>query len=254
MGLSFSPIFSDFIGRRPLRMGLCQDNCGRIYLGEYYFNRKRKPVHLWRSDDDALNWFPVHIWPSGDIRHIHFVQYDPFNQTIWLGTGDEDGECRISCSTDGGVSFQIVGAGLQLWRACSLLFTPDAIYWGTDIGIDHNDQPNYIIKLARRTGDINKIQRTYGPSYYSTHLIDNILVIGTCVEQANYQNDKCIHLLWTKDQNIWNDLRLWPRLIAPLIVGTASITFPLSDLPLKSLFFNVNFTQKYTGSLFELKI
>lgn len=254
MGLSFAPIFSDFTGRRPLRMGLCQDNCGRIYLGEYFFNRQREPVHLWRSDDDALNWFLVHTWPSGKIRHIHLIQYDPFDQSVWLGTGDEDGECQLAYSCDGGVSFKIVGAGKQIWRACSLLFTSEAIFWGTDIGEDQHDQPNYVIRLDRRTGEITKIQPTEGPTYYSTHLIDGTLVIGTCVEEANYHNVKRLHLLWTKDENNWNDLRLWPRLMMPGIVGTATITFPLSDAPLKTLLFNVNLTQKYNGSLFELKI
>ena len=253
-GISFAPIFSDFLGRRPLRMGICQDNFGRVYLGEYSFNREKKEIRLWRSDDDALNWFPVHTWPPGEIRHIHFVQYDPFDQTIWLGTGDEDGECRISNSRNGGITFQIVGAGTQLWRAGSLLFTSDAIFWGTDIGVDHNDQLNYIIRLGRNTGDIHKIHPTFGPAYYSTHLIDDKLVIGTCVEQSNDHNDRCLHLIWTKDKDNWDDLRLWPKLRMPPIVGPATITFPLSDSPRKSLLFNVNLTQKYNGSLFELNI
>jgi hypothetical protein len=254
IGNPFSPVFSDFTGRRPMRMGFCQDNLGRIYLGEYFFNREQKDVRLWRSDDDGLSWFSVHVWPSGKIRHIHFVQFDPYGQTIWLGSGDQDHESQISHSHDGGENFQIIGSGSQLWRAGSLLFTPQAIFWGTDIGIDHNDQSNYIIRYDRGTGEIGKILQTQGPAYYSTQLIDGTQVIGTCVEQANDQNDKFIHLLWTRDLDKWNDMRLWAKLMLPNVFGPAIITFPRSDLPLKHLLFNVYLTQKFNGSLFEYKI
>jgi hypothetical protein len=253
-GTTFLPYFSDFSGSRPLRTGLCQDNFGRIYLGEYFSNRDKDVVRLWRSDDDAVNWFPVYIWPSGEIRHIHFVQYDPYSQKIWLGTGDEDEECRIYNSLDGGVSFHTVGAGTQLWRAGSLLFTSDAIYWGTDIGIDHNDQPNHIMRLDRKTGTIDKIKQIYGPAYYSCQLTSGALVIGSCVEQANHHNDWNVHLLWTKDQDKWYDLRLWPKIMAPKIFGPATISFPLCDSPINYLMFNVNFTKKYNGSLLEIKL
>lgn len=253
-GVSFSPVFSEFTGRRALRMGICQDNLGRIYMGEYFFNRQQQEVRLWRSDDDGLTWFPAHTWPSARIRHIHFVQYDHFKKVIWLGSGDQDHECQISYSTDGGISFQIVGGGSQIWRAGSLLFTKQAVFWATDIGFDHNDQQNYILRLDRKTGEIDKVRPTQGPAYYSTRLADGTLVIGTCVEQANDKNDRAIHLLWSKDLENWNDLRLWAKLKLPNVIGPATITFPLSDSPLDYLLFNVYLTQKYNGSLFEYRL
>jgi hypothetical protein len=251
-GTSFNVVFSEFVGRRPLRMGICQDNLGRIYLGEYFFNRHRGSVHLWRSDDDAINWFRVHTWLPGSIRHIHFVLFDPFDQNIWLGTGDDDFECQICYSLDGGYNFHTVGSGSQLWRAGSLMFTGDAVYWGTDIGIDHNDQPNYIMRYDRITGQTIQIQSIPGPAYYSTSLADGTLVIGTCVEQPNNHNDRCPYLLWTNNFRIWNEVKLWPKKSVPKIIGPATITFPLSDSPQKNLLFNTNLTRKFNGSLFEL--
>ena len=254
-GDSFLEVFSDFQGRRPLRMGICQDHMGRIYFGEYLVNRERKTIQLWRSDDDALSWHPVFIWPSGTIAHIHFVQFDPYEQAIWVGTGDEDHEIQLLRSHDGGLNFVLVGGGGQMWRAASLLFTSKAVFWGTDIGIDHNNQPNFIMKLERTQPSPQKIMQIMGPVYYSTRLIDGTLVIGTCVEQANHHNDRCLHLYWGREQGEWNNLRLWPKLAAPNILGPATITFPLSNSPLKSLLFNVNLTRwKYNGSLFEIQI
>jgi hypothetical protein len=79
-GAAFHPVFSEFQGRRPLRTGICQDHIGRIYLGEYWSNDERGAVRLWRSDDDGATWFPVHTWPAGKTRHIHFVQFDPYEK------------------------------------------------------------------------------------------------------------------------------------------------------------------------------
>ena len=250
---TFAAVFSDFQGRRPLRMGICQDSLGRICFGEYLVNPERRAIHLWRSEDDAQSWHPVFTWPSGTIAHIHFVQFDPYEQALWVGTGDEDHECQFLWSSDGGVSFDSVGGGTQLWRAGSILFTREAIFWGTDIGIDHNDQSNYIVKLDRKTRSLQKMMRTEGPAYYSTQLTDGTLVVGTCVERANRHNDRCLHLYWTRDQGEWNNLRLWPKMPAPKIIGPATLTFPLSDQPLRRLLFNANGTRsRQNGSLFEV--
>ncbi len=253
-GASFSNVFAEFTGRRPLRMGVCQDNLGRVYLGEYFFNRQKEAVRLWRSDDEALSWVTAHTWPVASIRHIHFVQFDPYGQSVWLGTGDEDNESQICVSTDGGQSFDTVGRGTQLWRAGSVLFTSEAVYWGTDIGIDHNNQLNYIMKYDRKTGQASQIRPIPGPTYYCTELLDGTLVIGTCVEQVNNLNGSSPSLLWSKDLKKWEELELWPKLKLPNVIGPATITFPLRDKPLKSLVFNANLTQKFNGALFELNI
>ena len=251
---NFTSVFSEFTGRRPMRMGVCQDNLGRIFFGEYFFNREQKDVHLWRSDDDGFSWFPVQTWRSGKIRHIHFVQFDPYEQVIWVGTGDEDHECQVMYSDDGGENFTVVGIGSQLWRAGSLVFTPQAIYWGTDIGIDHNDQPNKIIRFDRATGKIDIVQPAPGPAYYSVQLKDGTVVIGTCVEQPNANNDEYIHILWSKDLNHWNDLPLYKKIKLPNIFGPAVIAFPLSDAPLNSLVFNLYLTRKFNGSLLQISL
>jgi hypothetical protein len=232
---------------------MCQDHIGRVYLGEYWLNRERQAVRLWRSDDDGLGWQPVHTWPAGTIRHIHFVQFDPYEQLIWVGTGDADSECHISYSRDGGVSFKAIGGGSQLWRAVSLLFTPEAIFWGTDIGIDHDDQPNYLVRWERSAQMLQKLMPIDGPAYYSAQAADGTWAIGTAVEGGRNEADGRVHLYLTRDQHNWNNLRLWPRWQAPGVFGPATITFPLSDAPLSRLLFNTSLVRsRYNGSFFEV--
>jgi hypothetical protein len=252
-GATFVPTFSEFHGRRPLPAGMCQDHTGRIYLGEYSLNKERNAVRLWRSDDDGLTWHPVHTWPSGTVRHIHFVQFDPYEQLIWVGTGDDDSECHIVLSQDGGVSFEAIGGGSQVWRAVSVLFTPEAILWGTDIGIGHDDQSNYLVRWDRSMRVAQRLMRIDGPAYYSAQTSLGILAIGTAVERGKNEKDGRVHLYWTKDKIVWNNIRLWPRWRLPGVFGPSTITFPLSNAPPSRLLFNSNFVMsRFNGSLFEV--
>jgi hypothetical protein len=252
-GATFVPSLSEFRGRRPLRMGMCQDHTGKIYLGEYWLNQERNAVRLWSSDDDGLTWRPIHSWPGGTVRHIHFVQFDPYEQLIWVGTGDKDSECRIACSQDGGVSFEAIGGGAQIWRAASVLFTPEAILWGTDIGVDHDDQPNHLVRWERSTRVLQTLMCIDGPAYYSAQTAEGTLAIGTAVERGRNEKDRCVHLYLTKDQQTWNNIRLWSRWRVPAAFGPATITFPQSDAPLSRLLFNASCVRsRYDGSLFEI--
>ena len=252
-GATFSPVFAEFQGRRPLRMGICQDQFCRIYLGEYWLNSRRDAVQLWRSEDDGITWRPVHTWPSGTVRHIHFVQFDPHTQLIWVGTGDDDAECQIGYSRDGGASFEPIGGGSQIWRAVSVLFTPEAIFWGTDIGIDHPDQPNYLVRWERSTQVLHRLMQIVGPAYYSAQTAEGILAIGTAVEGGKNQKDKCVHLYLAENDHTWNNIRLWRKWPAPGLLGPSTITFPLSEGPLSRLLFNANFVRsRCDGGLFEM--
>jgi len=248
----FVPVFSEFRGRRPLRSGICQDHLGQIYLAEYWLNQERGAVRLWKSNDDGMSWSPVYTWPAGTIRHIHFVQFDPYEETVWVGTGDDDSECQIAYSRDGGASFEAIGSGSQIWRAVSVLFTPQAVYWGTDIELYSDDQPNYVVRWERSSNRLQKVLRTDGPAYYSAQTQD-ALVVGTAVEVPWNRESKYVHLYWSKDHRVWHSARLWRKWPLPGVCGPATITFPSSPGPLPCLLLNANLVlSRHNGSLFEV--
>ncbi len=70
----------------------------------------------------------------------------------------------------------------QIWRAVSVMFTPEAIFWGTDIGIDRDDQPNYLVRWDRSTGLLSKLIPIDGPAYYSARSTQGIAAVATAVE------------------------------------------------------------------------
>jgi hypothetical protein len=253
-GSTFTPVFDRFRGRRPLRMGMCEDRHGNVFLGEYWLNKEREPVRLWNSQDDGQTWDAVYTWPAGEIRHIHLVQSDPYDDLLWVATGDQDEECRILCSRDGGASFEKVGGGSQDWRTVSLLFTTGALFWGTDIGIDVPEQENFIYRLDRRTHEIKQLHKIVGPCYYSTKINDEVLILGSAVENINAIHHKCVHLYWSHNEVDWQHLALWEKWPLPGLFGPATITFPLSSSPQSRLLFNVQFVTRNNGSLIEAKL
>lgn len=213
-------------GRSPLSQGMCQTSGGYIYYGEYWSNPDREAVHLWRSTDDGLSWETVYTFSAGSIRHIHAVQHDPFTGCLWVATGDRDHECRILCSSDGGRSFEVVGQGAQRWRAVSLMFTPEYVVWGTDVGMDTPQVSNYFCAWRRTDGTFKQLCAVDGPVYYSTQLSGGLLLAGTTVERGGNERDSQAHLWASSDGLIWQDVCAWPKDRWPPIMGYGTLIFP----------------------------
>src|SRR5690606_14271866 len=76
-------------GSRPLV--LCRTDKG-LYYGEYGRNPARKPMRVMFSED-GLRWQVIH--ELAGVRHIHGIFHDPYTDSLWMTTGDDDGECGI---------------------------------------------------------------------------------------------------------------------------------------------------------------
>jgi hypothetical protein len=226
-GRTFLPVHKIRVGRKPLHRGICEDNCGDVYYGEYYLNPKRKEkVNLYKSTDNGRSFQVIQSFPAGTIRHIHFVQYDPYTDQIWIGTGDRDKECFIAYSEDGGKTFHKIGEGSQSWRAVSLIFTEKYLYWGSDAGLDVPFAKNFIYRWDRNSKVLNAVQGVHGPTYYSAVLPDGTFLIGTGVEGGANELDSCAHLWASCDGENWADLIKWKKDIWPVIFSHGMIRFP----------------------------
>ena len=181
---------------------------GIVFYGEYHDNCDRTEIHLWKGTDDGGSWSIVHTFPDNSIRHIHAVQYDKFEDKLWVTTGDEDSECRIMYSEDDGNTFETIGHGAQEWRAVSLLFTEKHIYWGMDCPY----RQNYVFRWNRRTGVKEAVAKIDGPAFYSTKLEGGTLVLATAVEYGSGEWDKNARLWIKTKDNRWEDVGKWERI------------------------------------------
>jgi len=218
-------IFSGYRGNKPGHRGVCMTPDGTIFFGEYTINiNNDNPTSLYRSTDNGLSFQNILTFAKNEVRHIHFIQWDQFENCLWMGTGDKDHECRLMRSDDNGDTWQIIGAGSQLWRAVGISFTADAIYWGTDAG--SVSDPNYIMKMDRNTWRLTKIQEVQGPCHGNGVLADGTVYVSTGVEGGENEQDRCAHLWQIQPYDRVQEVYEMKKDIFPLIVQYGVMRFP----------------------------
>lgn len=206
-------------GNKPASRALCTTPDGPILYGEYLLNNDRaSAVAVYRADNAALGFRKVHEFPAGEVRHVHFVQWDPFGSCLWMGTGDRDPECRLYRSDDFGGSWTLIGAGNQDWRAVGVAFTAAALFWGTDAGSDAGDTPNHIMRYDRRDRVLERVQHLQGPAHGVGIMADGTLVVSTGVEGGINEADRSAHLWASRDGALWEEVfalskKRWPNIV-----------------------------------------
>jgi len=240
-------------GFGPLREGWCEDEKGNCYMGEYFLNNKRnRPVKLLKSIDDGRSWQIIHSF--NNIRHIHSVQYDSFEKKIYMGTGDRDKESSISFSEDEGETWTELGSGDQMFRAVSLLFTKDHIYWGSDSPTIQN----YIYRYVRQSGEIEKLVAVDGPIYYSTILGNGIKLFATTAEGdsegKSAEWDNKAHIWASQDGVQWEDIKSWEKDFLPYILGHGRILFADGNCGNDDLYITTEALKNVDGMLMHCKI
>ncbi|MBR4706921.1 MAG: hypothetical protein IKP29_02565 [Pseudobutyrivibrio sp.] len=148
-----------------------------IYYGEYYLNKSRNPIRIYRRNKDA-SWEAVYTFPAGSIYHIHTIVPCPKKACVYVLTGDEDAESAIyECKNDFAEVKPIV-QGKQSFRACVALPTQKGLLYTTDTPLEDN----YLYHLDFDTKEVKKVLPLSGPSIYSKVLSDTEMVFSTTVE------------------------------------------------------------------------
>jgi hypothetical protein len=214
-------------GNKPASKGVCVTPNGSVFVGEYAQNPGRSlPVFLYRSDDMGRSFKPILEFAPGDIRHIHFVQWDPIAQCLWLGTGDADSESRLYKSVDNGNHWELIGSGSQFWRAVGLCIHPDALFWGTDAGCDTGEHPNCVMRMDRKTSQVTRVLQLQGPCHGNAVLKDGTLLVSTGIEGGRNEVDLSAHLWASRDGTSWDEVASYKKDFWPKIIQFGVIRFP----------------------------
>lgn len=214
-------------GNKPAHRGVCVVPDGTIFFAEYALNFDRSmPMALYRSDDQGLSFAKAHEFAPGVVRHIHFIQWDPYAACLWMGTGDSDHECLLFRSDDSGRTWNQAGGGSQLWRAVGLAFTREAIYWGTDAGSDAGKHPNHVMRLDRAKLSLEKVLDLQGPCHGNASMKDGTLVVSTGVEGGQNEKDRRAHLWASRNGVDWSELISYRKDLLPHIVQYGVIRLP----------------------------
>lgn len=179
------------VGSRPLK--ICITDSGDILYGEYRPNKVRSPIYVWKSSDKGVTWNRFLEVPS--VRHVHGVFDDPYSNSKWITTGDNDDESRIIMVHPEIDTVTTIVSGSQMSRAVDLAFTETAVYFGSDTPREQNS----ILKLDRKTNSVTNIGQVNGSVFHACKVNDNIF-FSTAVEPSDVNIDRNA-TLWRVDKN-----------------------------------------------------
>jgi hypothetical protein len=185
--------------RNVLHQGIAVLDEKRLLLGEYGQNANREAVAIWGSADAGRSWSVVHEFPAGSVKHVHGVYRDPFSDSLWIPTGDFEGECFLYRTDADFACMTRYGDGTQVWRTVALLFAPDRISWIMDSQL----QTSHLMHLDRQSGTLTRGRSFPGPVWYVKQLQDDVtLAQSTCEIGPGVHTDSA-HLFLSRDHDTW---------------------------------------------------
>lgn len=195
-------------GSRPLF--ICEDRGGALFWGEYFNNPKREEVHIYESTDHAQSWHIAYRFKKDSIRHVHGVFCDPYDDRIWVTTGDADLESGIWITDNRFKTLERALGGSQQYRAIQLIFTKDHVYFGTDTPYEKN----YICRINKSSGKAEKLKAVESSVYWGCKVGDH-LFFSTAVEPSYINTGKHACIWGSSNGREWQCLTklrkdLWP--------------------------------------------
>jgi hypothetical protein len=154
-------------GTRPLHITAVP--AGAVFWGEYFDNAARDEVHIYASSDAGATWAVAYTVPWGAIRHVHNVIHDPWEDCLWVLTGDCGDECRILRASCDFSRVETVLQGNQQAGAVALVPLADGLYFSSDTPLE----TNYVYRLDRQR-KLSQIATISSSSIYGCRVGDQI--------------------------------------------------------------------------------
>lgn len=169
-----------------------------IYLGEYYNNQSRNAIKVFKYAINSDILEIAYRFQPGQIRHVHAIQKDPFTGIIWICTGDSDAESMIAWSDDGFKTIHKIASGSQVCRVCQLVFTEEAIIWGTDT---ESEDKAGIYRWDKNSTELKKLEIVDGAIFFGTRLKNGTIVLSTDREGLKSEKDDKTRLFIISDES-----------------------------------------------------
>lgn len=168
------PVFRLARGSRPLNIAA---DGRRVLFGEYGSGLESAEVHVYVSDDWGRSFQVGYSFPRGDIRHVHNILVDPHAGHYWVLVGDFGRQPGIGALSKDLKTLDWIARGSQRCRAVGAVIEKDCLVYGTD----SDRERNYIVRLDKRSGNIETLLEVEGSSLYAARF-GPVRLISTCVE------------------------------------------------------------------------
>lgn len=164
-------------GSRPINLSA---DGNQLLFGEYGGpEMDQVQVRVYRSDDSGKHFEPVYEFPKGDVHHIHNIVVDRYANHYWVLAGDHGRTPGIGALTKDCRHLDWVERGSQMVRAVNVLVRPDCLIYGSDSELE----PNYIVRLDKKSGRYERMMPIDGSSLYAADF-GEMGIISTCVEPS----------------------------------------------------------------------
>jgi hypothetical protein len=195
-------------GTRPLHITAVP--AGPVYWGEYFDNAARDEVHIYGSTDGGATWSVAYTFARGAIRHVHNIVHDPWENCLWVLTGDYGDECRILRAACDFSRVDSVLQGNQQARAVALVPTQDGLYFSSDTPLESN----YVYRLDRG-GNLTRLASITSSSIYGCRVGDRVF-FSTMVEPSDVNRDRNVrifagHAPGGRGPEDWRPLLAWKK-------------------------------------------
>jgi hypothetical protein len=190
-------------GTRPLHIAASPN--GACYWGEYFDNRERDEVRIYGSKDGGEHWDVVYTFGRGEIRHVHNIKYDRWENCIWILAGDNGAECRVLRASLDFRTIDTVLAGNQQCRAVGLVVRKDGLYFASDTPLE----TNHIFAMGR-DGTVRELAEISSSSIFAGEAA-GCMFVSTMVEPSEVNRDQHVRVYGSRDGHEWREVLAWKK-------------------------------------------
>lgn len=210
-------------GSRPISLARGPD--GTVYFGDYASNPHREEVRIYGSSDMRA-WRTVHVFPKGEIRHVHGIFHDPYASGFWILTGDFGDEAGFLWASEDFSEVKWIKRGSQAVRAYTVLPLKNGIVYATDTEIEKNA----IFFMSRDGSRLQKLHDLESSSFHATKLGD-WFVFSTVCEPSALNDRTHLHLWASRDLKEWKKWGSFRKDRWPFLLQFGNLFFPEGTPP-----------------------
>jgi len=200
---SLQPVHTlEMVGcRNPLHNSIANIDGKNLFFGEYG-QPHSQGKSIYHSPDGGLSWKKIYNISCAKIRHIHACKWDPFEEKIWVFTGDFEGQSWVLCADREFKEVEWIGDGKQNYRAVDAIFDKDTVHWIMDSPLSNVHH----IRLDRKSRTISIGQVFPGPVWYLKQLEDGVTLACSVQEVGPSHKDEKVHLFASRNMKKWVDV------------------------------------------------
>ena len=175
-----------------------------VFWGEY-FDNLLATKSTFTPLPTELDVEIAYTFPKGAIRHVHNIIHDPWQNCLWISTGDYGEECRILRASCDLRQVDVVLQGNQQSRAVALVPAEDALYFSSDTPLEQN----FIYHLDRG-GAVTQLAPLTSSSIYGCRVGPDIF-FSTMVEPSAANPDRFVRIFGGCEEKSFIPILAWEK-------------------------------------------